>query len=80
MTMISNLCREILELREDGHKRKAVQEIIDNNIDGHDLLMVLDQAPNGDQDPAELRGIITLMDSVIDQMRDEMRAMKREEA
>lgn len=73
------LCQKILELREDGEKREAVRLIVENNIDGSDLLHVLKVDPQtGRLDPSEVVGIITLMDSVRDLMRDEMMAMKRD--
>lgn len=71
------LFEKILDLREDGYKRKAVDLIIQNKIDGSDLFFALRK--RGDWDEAGLVGIITLMDSAMDQMRDEAIIAKRKE-
>lgn len=73
-----NIARRALELRELGQKRDARALIIDNKLDGLDLLQTL-RIKQGTShfDPDELVGIITMMDSVIDEMRDQMREDKR---
>ena len=79
MTQTSiNIAKRALELRELGQKRDARAIIIDNNLDGQDLLQTLRiKAGTSHFDPEELVGIITMMDSVLDEVRDDLRSANR---
>ena len=70
-TALREISEEVVQLREDGEKRKAVRIIIENKLDPSDFL----HAMKATLEVEKLVNVITLFDSVIDEMRDTMKAV-----
>ncbi|MCK5743595.1 MAG: hypothetical protein KAH30_02560 [Caldisericia bacterium] len=71
-----DMIAKIINLRELGNKRDARSLVIENNIDGVDMINFY-KYTEGTVTRRQFEDITTLMDSVRDEMRDEILDLRR---